>query len=133
MKNMDKVYDFSVSNAGDVVLMTHSDFYQFESGLSKGKTSKYSRPLLRDVSVAEFRKGSYNMFYKLHNDEQLREADFLKKKQNLSFRKYLHIRKQIEELHLKRRMVYCGIFPPEIFYENLPVDEHVVDLVKERE
>ena len=58
------VYDFSdfmqcVSNAGDVLLMTHSDFYQFESGLSEGKTSKSSRPLLRDVSVAEFRSNIF--------------------------------------------------------------------------
>ena len=45
------------------------------------KASKESRPLLDNVVVAEFRKGSSLMFYKeSHNDADFKTADFLKLK-----------------------------------------------------
>ena len=84
MKAMDKVFDFHdftkcVANVCDAVVMTHKDFYDFVRGLSEGKASKLSRPYLSDVYIAEFRRGSMKMYYKLHNDDSFKDADFLKR------------------------------------------------------
>ena len=62
MKNKGNIYDVHdftrcVQNAGDVSVMNISDFYNYENGLSQGKESKESRPLLHDVVVVEFRRG----------------------------------------------------------------------------
>ena len=61
--------------------MEIKDFSDCESGLSQGKESRESRPYLHEVVVAEFCRGSTNMFYKkLHNDKEFLETYFLKKK-----------------------------------------------------
>ena len=142
MKTMDKVYNLSdfvqCVNAGEVVLMTHTDFYQFESGLSEGKASKSSRPLLRDVYIAEFRKGSYNMHYKLHHDDTFRETSSLKKKKLLILDKPPCEKEERGITSKKKNGVLrnlSSLMPinRRTFYDNLTVNDDVVDLVKERE
>ena len=64
MNAMDKVYDFTdfvkcVSIVGESIIMSHTDFYQYESGLSESKLSKSTRPYLADVSDVQFRRGHY--------------------------------------------------------------------------
>ena len=86
MKKKGDVYDFNdfkpcVGNAGEVSTMEIKDFSDCESGLSQGKESREIRPYLHEVVVAEFCRGSTNMFYKkLHNDKEFLETYFLKKK-----------------------------------------------------
>ena len=83
MKAMDKVFDFHdftkcVASVGDAVFMTHKDFYDFERGLSEGKASKLSRPYLSDVYM--------KMYYKRHNDDSFKDADFLKRNMKKSIK-----------------------------------------------
>ena len=86
MKQMGKVCDFMdftrcIQRAGDAVIMQLDDFKMFENGLSQSKASKESRPRLENVSVAEFRKGSYVMHFKeTHVATEFKQANFLKKK-----------------------------------------------------
>ncbi len=85
MKNMHEVCDWGdfvacVRNAGEAYEMKVEDFKLYESGLSQGKTSKESRPLLSSVSVAQFRKGEKTLFYKKDHNEEFSQSDFLRKK-----------------------------------------------------
>ena len=60
--------------------MSHTDFYQYESGRSESKLSKCTRPYLADVSDIEFRRGSLCLHYKLRNNinnNEFLEADVL--------------------------------------------------------
>ena len=85
MKAMDKVYDFTdivkcVSNVGESIIMSHTDFYQYESGLSESKLSKSTRPYLAAVSDVEFRRGPLCLYYNLPNNinnNEFLETDFL--------------------------------------------------------
>ena len=145
MKKMDKVYHFAdftacVEKAGDYVTMSFNDFYDFANGLSEGKVSKATRPLLKDVSVLEFRRGSLNMFFKLrHDSDHFQEADFLKQKvkrsidilpprqekdRGISSKKVSGI---ISELGEKIPSDRLG------WFKKLPINENAVDLTKERE
>ena len=79
-----KVFDFHnftkcLANAGDAVIITHKGFYDFEHRLSEGKGSKLSRPYLSDIYIAEFRRGLMKLYYKFHDDDLFKEADFLKR------------------------------------------------------
>ena len=86
LKTMKKVCDWNdfvqcVSNVGHVKEMVVKDFCDYENGLSQGIESKETRPLLENVSVAEFRAGSTSLFYKTsHSDKDFKEALFLKRK-----------------------------------------------------
>ena len=145
MKKMDKLYDFDdfvscVGKAGETLLMQVGDFYQFESGLSESKESKTSRPLLRDVSVLQFRRGSFSMFFKVrHDDSNFTEANFLMKKfkkdvvnlpgsqenaRGITSKKQKTILKEFGDLIPKNRRV---------FYNDITINEGVADLVITRE
>ena len=145
MKKMDKVYHFNdftacVGKAGDYVTMSCNDFYDFQSGLSGSKVSKTTRPLLRNVSVMEFRRGSLNLFFKLrHDSDNFQEADFLKQKvkgninilpekqekdRGISSKKLSGI---LSEFRVKMPSDRVG------WFEKLPINENAVDLSKERE
>ena len=144
MKEMGRVGDFldfvhCVKKAGEAVVMDIADFHNHEHGLSQGQISKESRPLLENVSIVEFRRGSQSMFYKkTHTAEEFMEADFLKNKikkqiaeiKYVAPRKYLlprgvpadkkrHIIEKLGPLIGARRLK---------FYEEL-VESDVVDLV----
>ena len=62
--------------------MNFSDFKEYEKALSHGIVSEKTRPLLENVSVAEFRKGSTSMFYKCSHDtdEEFSETEYLIKR-----------------------------------------------------
>ena len=82
MKNEEKVCDWEdftscVSAHGKAVDMRIEDFYDFPNGLSHGKASKEEKPLLENVYVAEFRKGSSKWFYKTGHNVEFHEHDFL--------------------------------------------------------
>ena len=141
---MDKVYDYydfvqCVGNVGEVVHMHYDDFYLFEKGLSESKLSKSSRPLLADVYVVEFRKGSKNMFYMLHNENDFKEADFLKVKTENNVSEKPPQQKSNRGINSKKKNgLIKKILPllPENrrkFYEELPINEDAVDLVYQRE
>ena len=69
-----------IKECGNACEMEVSDFKDFVSELSQGKESKQTRPLLADVSVAEFRKGSTSFFYKeSYANSEYKEAQFMKK------------------------------------------------------
>ena len=80
------LYDFEdfvqcARNAGTCVLMGDNDFRQWQNELSDSLASKTSRPLLDNVVVSFFQKGSTDMFFKsAHSDAEFRSTDFLKKK-----------------------------------------------------
>ena len=88
-----EVHDFKgftkcVIRAGDAIDMDLLDFKQYTNGLSQGKQSKSTRPLLCNVAVVEFRKGSTNMFFKTEHDApKFQECDFLTKKLKSMFMK----------------------------------------------
>ena len=85
-KDHGSLYDYDefvkcVQKVGIAICMERKDFLKWENQLSQKKASKESRPLLDNVVVAEFRKGSSLMFYKeSHNDADFKTADFLKLK-----------------------------------------------------
>ena len=56
------------------------DFFDCKNGLSQGKTSKESRPLLEEVSVVQFRVGEACMYFKRSFEEDYKCADFLMKR-----------------------------------------------------
>ena len=61
--------------------MTSEDFYAFESRLSASQVSKSGKPLLDNVVLGQFRKGSSSLFFKTsHKDENFHEHEFLLKK-----------------------------------------------------
>ena len=76
---------YCISKAGGIPLaMDITDFKNFRSGLSHGKTSLETKPLLENVAVAQFRKGSVkSWFYKKnHTDASFEEHTFLQSKLN---------------------------------------------------
>ena len=85
-KKAKNIYDFrdyecALRTVGITVQMRPGDFLDFKSGLSQSVASKTSRPLLADVYVTQFRRGSTMMYFKTsHGDAAFREADFLTKK-----------------------------------------------------
>lgn len=81
VKKVRNLYDFRdfvncVDRAGKAVIMKPSNFKAWKNELSQGKSSKLTRPLLDDVFVAEFRRGSY---FKTSHDGDFKSSDFLKK------------------------------------------------------
>ena len=80
------VYDFRefvdcVRNVGNPIVMEKYDFKNWEKQLSEGKESKRTRPLLDDVVVAQFRKGSTNLYFKRsHTETEFQNSNFMKKK-----------------------------------------------------
>ena len=146
MKLKDKVYDFNdfvdcVSTVGEAILMTHSDFKNFEKGLSQGKAAKETTPLLAKVKVAQFRKNSTSLFYKESlNDKDFKEAFFLQQKIQRSFKnkckeytgregdrginpeKKKNIKELFDLIPANRRE----------FYNSLKTNEHAVDLIDSR-
>ena len=86
MRKMKQVCDWNdfklcMERSGKLYEMKVSDFQEHISALSQGVESKQTRPLLEDVSVAEFRKGFYSFFYKTsHTDPDFKEALYLQRK-----------------------------------------------------
>ena len=91
MRHQEKVCDWEdftscVTKHGKAVDMKIENFFDFPNALSMGKTSKETKPLLVNVYVAEFRKGSPSWYYKLsHADDDFQSHDFL---QNQKPKKY---------------------------------------------
>ena len=83
---MKNVYDFNgymscVRQAGVSIEMKPSDFFDFKNGLSQGKASKESRPLLEEVSEIQFRVADARMYFKRSfNEDSYSCTDFLVKK-----------------------------------------------------
>ena len=83
-KKQVRLYDFDdylvcVERVGSAMKMQTIDFKQWENQLSQGKASKNTRPLLENLSVAQFRKGKPYLFFKTsHAGKEFAMADFLK-------------------------------------------------------
>ena len=146
MKKMDKVYDFvdfieCVDAHGKSVVMNVSDFYLWESGLSQGKASKGSRPLLKDVSVVQFRRGSTQMYFKRRHDQEFfEETDFLQKKVKKVISQMPKVQTEKRGISSKKKNAILKDLGPLIaskrrstFFENLSVNEESVDLTDCRE
>ena len=148
LKDMDKVYDFDdfvecVARIGEAHTMSFNDFFQFEHGLSEGQKSKSTRPLLVNVSVAEFRIGSTSLFFKVHDEEnpEFQESDFLKwsVKESIRRKKSSPSQKSMGGIASKKKKAILENPSPLMpnnrkpFYESLPVNEKSVDLISERE
>ena len=74
--------------------MKADDFRNYVSGLSQGKKSVESRPLLADIAVAQFRRGEACFYYKRAHGDALpyeEPVDFLmaKPKQLMLRKSYL--------------------------------------------
>ena len=85
MKRQKTVFDFRdfenvIDKANGVAeVMSYYDFRQYQSKLSHAKSTCY--PLLDNVVVAEFRKGSFHMFWKSDFEaKQFNHGEFLQKK-----------------------------------------------------
>jgi hypothetical protein len=79
------IFDFNdyvscVREAGIAIELLPGDFFDWKNGLSQGKTSKESRPLLEEVSVVQFRVGEACMYFKRSFEEDYKCADFLMKR-----------------------------------------------------
>lgn len=92
MKKMVNVYDFDdftkcVSAASVKVTVPEvAQFVNYKSHQSPPKLQAAGRPMLSDISVIKFVKGSRNFFYKLNHetDTPWQEFDFLKTRYKLS-------------------------------------------------
>ena len=145
MKKKGKVYDFTdfvscVGAYGDYVIMDHSDFYLWKSGLSESKASKSSRPLLRVVFVIEFRCESYNMFFKLrHNHPNFKEGDFRQKKGKERIHTLPEKQSTNRGIMSKKRNTIISELGSPIpssrisFFQNLTVDRSTVGLLTAQE
>ena len=72
-----------MDKTGKAVEMRAEDFYDFEKKLvaKTAKNTDIIYPLLADVSVAQFRKGSTKMYWKnRHTDQEFQESEFMPKK-----------------------------------------------------
>ena len=120
--------------------MNIEDFRLWENGLSQGKESKNTRPLLANVVVAEFRRGYTQLFYKTnHDDEGFKECEFL-----ISDFSFVRLFK-LDGIQFSSRMSHCGIsslkkyniieklaplMPSNrMFYEGLKTNDNSDDLV----
>ena len=145
MNDMNNVYDFHdfrrcVARAGNATLMELGDFFDFEKGLSQGKASKESRPLLCNVASVEFRKGSTSLWYKLkHTDAQYQECTFLKRKivkkiQNGTY--YVRAKTELRGIQAEKKTHILkqlgGLMPPNRrqFFQELPVS-NAYDMLEE--
>ena len=146
LAKMDKVYDFTdftecVDKYGKSVLMNVYDFMLWESGLSQGAVSKSSRPLLKDVSVAEFRRGSLKMYFKRRHDaDSFDECDFLKKKSKMKIIELPTKQTEKRGIAPKKKETILKDLGPLIsssrrraFFENLVTNVESVDLLDSRE
>ena len=146
MKAMDKVYDFDdfikcVENVGNAQVLDFTDFYDFQNGLSReGKASKESRPILADVNKeVEFRKGSLNMYFKCFDDDEFREANFLKAKTKKYIKDMPAQRTEKRGITEKKKSEIlknlAPLFPAtrRPFFKNLHVNNNSKDLMTERE
>ena len=91
MRHEEKVCDWEdftscVKKHGKAVDMQIENFFDFPNALSMGKASKETKPLLADVYVAEFRKGSPNWFYKLSHADDFKAHDFLQNQRPKKYR-----------------------------------------------
>ena len=84
MKNINNFLDFvaCVRAAGITIELVTGDFWEWSNGLSQGKASKDSKPLLEEVCMAEFRVGEAKMYFK----RSLDDSDF--KCTHLMMKKY---------------------------------------------
>ena len=83
MRKKKNLYDFAdfsrVSKSGIAVEMTVEDFFDFRNNLSSGKDTFYL--YLKDVSVAQFRKGYTKIYWKeSHLDTDFEQGEFIMKK-----------------------------------------------------
>ena len=140
-KNVEDFQDFCdiVDKSGQALVMKYDDFYLVPRGVSQGKYAS-GKPLMDDIQVCKFEKGSQNMFWKTRYDQKdYMEAVFLQKK----------VAKALGNDYAKIG-VPRGVYPPKKenivnvlcpflnanrrkFWEDLPVNEKSVDLVAERD
>ena len=66
MKNIHDFLDFvaCIRAAGITIELVTGDFWEWSNGLSQGKASKDSKPLLEEVCMVEFRVGEAKMYFK---------------------------------------------------------------------
>ncbi|XP_074039958.1 uncharacterized protein [Leptinotarsa decemlineata] len=86
--NKGNIYDFNdfvkaVENSNgrkmNAICLTNDDVLNWKPGDSKAKSKQKDRPLLCDISVVQFRRGSRLLFYKNNiDDEKFKEYNFLK-------------------------------------------------------
>ena len=85
VKQQGYLYDFGdyekcINAAGRALVMEPKDFLLWEKQLSQGKISKQTRPLLDDVVVTQFRRGSKCLFFKRsHAATEFESSDCMKK------------------------------------------------------
>lgn len=96
MKCNSNIYDYqelkklitSATTKNIVVDMLINDFKHFETGVKNRKRSSsgsYVIPILRNIKVAEFRKGNKSLFFKDSLDGEFKEAPFLRSGFNLDY------------------------------------------------
>ena len=84
-----RMYDFDdfvkcVENCGVAVLMKPNDFFDYMN--EKGSGKNINCPLLRKLSVIQFRKYSSKIFWKNNfSEDEYQESEFLKKKTQRAF------------------------------------------------
>lgn len=141
MKLKDKVYDFNdfvdcVSTVGEAILMHHSDFKNFEKGLSQGKLAKKTTPLLANVKIAQFHKCSTSLYYKEKlTDKDFKEAFFLQQKIERAIKNKCkdytgrEVDKGINPEKKNNIKELFDLLPPNrrVFYANLKTNENEVD------
>ena len=74
-------YVIALRSVGIAKKMNPENFLDLASGLSQGKTSKQTRPLLAEVYVVQFRRGENTMYFKKSHSEAnnvFQNADYLK-------------------------------------------------------
>ena len=86
MKAKEKVYDFlefveCLNVDGKAVIMNHDDFLDVPRGVSQQSKFTAGKPLLNNISIVKFQRGSTKLYWKKDYEENdYREAEFLQKK-----------------------------------------------------
>ena len=134
MRQKKNLFDFAefsqcVSKWGIAVEMAVEDFFDFRNNLSSGKDTFY--PYLKDVSVAQFRKGYTKIDWKeSHLDTDFKQGEFIMKKYRQVGDELGVCRKPgprgVLSAKLKDIITKIGpLIPKEqsIFWESLPRDD----------
>ena len=136
-----KLYDFDdfvdcVDKRGTAIQMESNEFFEYEN--EKGTAKDIKTPLLKDISVVQFRRASTKMYYKNRfDDDEFKEAEFMKKKSRNKFKKWTLYKSKGEPrgiLDSKKEDIIKKLLPlyenqeKRTFWEQLPSNAESLDL-----
>lgn len=140
MKKHSNIYDFEQllkiieqsSKKTKCLALNFFDFFPFEDGSKQRRNNNI--PLLENIKVVEFHKGSRNLFFKdSHSAEIFTEVDFLKKKfaaqfPEKSYEEPLGLNTSKKDKILKTLIPSFEDERKKLFWQFLPSNDYATDL-----